>query len=86
VVALPPSHFVTARINASVSSPNDWDQTAFEWLEKAVSAQDPALAAIYVDASNNPITDDPCRLQFLASIGMSPAQLDAIEFSVTLSE
>ena len=59
---------------------------AFEWLEKAVQYQDSHLMRITLDAKDLPIQDDPRWLPFLENIGMSPAQLDAIEFNVTLPE
>ena len=59
---------------------------AFEWLEKAVQYQDSHLMRITLDAKDLPIQDDPRWLPFLENIGMSPAQLDAIEFNVRLPE
>jgi len=59
---------------------------AFEWLNKAVAYKDPGLAYIAVDPRFANIQFDPRWLPFLESIGMSPAQLAAIEFKVTLPE
>ena len=57
-------------------------ERAFEWLQKSVdkaegyfNPHDPFLRTL---------TDDPRWLPLLESIGRSPAQLDAIEFEVTL--
>ena len=57
---------------------------AFEWLDKAVQYNDPGLSLIAVDILFANIHDDPRWLPFLESIGMSPEQLAAIEFNVTL--
>jgi len=57
---------------------------AFEWLAKAVEYKDPGLAEIPTQREFANIHDDPRWLPFLESIGKSPAQLDAIEFKVTL--
>ncbi len=57
---------------------------AFEWLAKAVEYKDPGLAEIPTQIEFATIHDDPRWLPFLQSIGKSPAQLDAIEFEVTL--
>jgi hypothetical protein len=59
---------------------------AFEWLAKAVHYQDAGLARIIGEALFTRIHDDPRWSPFLESIGRSPAQLDAIEFEVTLPE
>ena len=57
---------------------------AFEWLHKAVEDGDPGLTNIVVQPEFGNIQSDPRWLPFLESIGKSPAQLDAIEFKVTL--
>jgi hypothetical protein len=57
---------------------------AFEWLDKSVEYKDPGLASIVIEPLFANIHDDPRWLPFLESIGMSPQQLDAIEFNVTL--
>ncbi len=57
---------------------------AFEWLDKAVEYADPGLSDTVVEPAFGNIHDDPRWLPFLESIGKSPAQLDAIEFKVTL--
>ena len=59
---------------------------AFEWLDKAVQYKDPGLRQIPVQSEFTNIHKDPRWLPFLESIGKSPAQLDAIEFKVTLPE
>ena len=57
---------------------------AFAWLEKAVAHRDTGLAEVVAQPLFDNISDDPRWLPFLESIGKSPAQLDAIEFKVTL--
>jgi TolB-like protein/cytochrome c-type biogenesis protein CcmH/NrfG len=59
---------------------------AFEWLGKAVQDVDVGLAQIVNQPEFINIHDDPRWLSFLKSIGMSPKQLDAIEFKVTLPD
>jgi TolB-like protein/Flp pilus assembly protein TadD len=59
---------------------------AFEWLDKAVQYSDPGLANIAETSEFLNIQNDPRWLPFLERIGKSPAQLDAIEFKVTLPE
>jgi len=59
---------------------------AFDWLERAAQMKDSNLQsnihAVYFDNIHN----DSRWLPFLESIGMSPAQLAAIEFNYTLPE
>ena len=59
---------------------------AFEWLAKAIEYKDPGLTEIPTQLEFANIHDDPRWLPFLESIGKSPAQLDAIEFKVTLPQ
>jgi TolB-like protein/Flp pilus assembly protein TadD len=59
---------------------------AFAWLGKAVQYQDKDLTFIVSEPLFANIHYDPRWLPFLEGIGMSPAQLDAIEFEVTLPE
>lgn len=59
---------------------------AFIWLDKAVQQKDPGLNSIPISRGFANIHDDPRWLPFLESIGRSPAQLDAIEFKITLPE
>jgi adenylate cyclase len=59
---------------------------AFEWLAKAVEYKDAGLAEIPTQIEFANIHGDPRWLAFLESIGKSPAQLDAIEFNVTLPD
>jgi TolB-like protein/Tfp pilus assembly protein PilF len=59
---------------------------AFAWLDKAVQYKTGELNFIVVEPRFTNIYDDPRWLPFLESIGMSPAQLAAIEFEVTLPE
>jgi adenylate cyclase len=61
-------------------------ERAFEWLDKAVRYKDTGLSFISTQAEFTNIHKDPRWLPFLESIGKSPAQLDAIEFKVTLPE
>jgi len=57
---------------------------AFAWLEKSVKYKDPGLGEVVRQPLFRNISDDPRWLPFLESIGKAPAQLDAIEFRVTL--
>jgi len=59
---------------------------AFEWLEKAVQFKDTGLPYIGSNILFANIHSDPRWLPFLESIGKSPEQLAAIEFTVTLPE
>jgi len=59
---------------------------AVVWLEKAVAYHDPGLSEIVGEPLFANLHDDPRWLPFLESIGMSPDQLAAIEFNVTLPE
>ncbi len=59
---------------------------AFAWLDKAVQSKTVNLNSIVDEPRFTNIYDDPRWVPFLESIGMSPAQLDAIEFEVTLPE
>src|SRR5262249_42635267 len=55
---------------------------AFEWLEKAVAYQDPALGDIVTENLFDKIHSDPRWLPFLRKIGKAPDQLAKIEFKV----
>ncbi len=57
---------------------------AFEWLDKAVTYNDPGLAEIANEPLFDNIRSDPRWLPFLERVGKSPAQLAAIEFRVRL--
>ncbi len=57
---------------------------AFEWLDKAVAYNDPALAEIMIEPLFANLHSDPRWLPFLEKIGKAPEQLAAIEFHVTL--
>ena len=61
---------------------NETDR-AFEWLNKSIEYGD-WLSPIYLDPMFNNLHDDPRWLPLLESIGDLPAQLDMIEFNVTL--
>lgn len=57
---------------------------AFEWLGKAENYKDPGLMEVVVHPLFANIYSDPRWLPFLESIGMSPEQLAAIDFRITL--
>jgi TolB-like protein/Tfp pilus assembly protein PilF len=57
---------------------------AFEWLEKAAALDTSEATWNLHDPMFSNIHDDPRWLPFLESIGMSPAQLGAIEFNVII--
>ncbi len=59
---------------------------AFAWLDKAVQQNQPSLRGFTGTFLFENLHDDPRWLPFLERVGMSPAQLDAIEFKVTLPE
>jgi tetratricopeptide (TPR) repeat protein len=55
---------------------------AFEWLDKAVTYQDPALSDIVAENLFDKIHSDPRWLPFLRKIGKAPDQLAKIEFKM----
>ena len=55
---------------------------AFEWLDKAVTQQDPGLSEIAAEPLFANLRDDPRWLPFLRKIGKAPEQLAAIKFDV----
>ncbi len=59
---------------------------AFDWLDKAAQYKDPLLGVTVATTLLANLHDDPRWLPFLGRIGMSPAQLAAIEFNVMLPE
>ena len=59
---------------------------AFAWLNQAVADNNLGLGEIAIQPLFANIHNDPRWLPFLESIGMSPDQLAAIEFNVTLPE
>jgi len=59
---------------------------AFEWLDKAVASNEPGLSDISTTLEFNNLHDDPRWKLILESIGKSPEQLAAIEFSVIVPE
>jgi len=71
---------------AFVLAYRDEADRAFAWLEKAAAYNDTGLAEVVRQPLFQNLFDDPRWLPFLESIGKSPAQLDAIEFNVTLPE
>ncbi|MDX1554813.1 MAG: tetratricopeptide repeat protein [Xanthomonadales bacterium] len=59
---------------------------AFQWLDHAVKVSDPGLSDTPIDPLFENVRDDPRWLPFLEKLGKSPAQLDAIEFEISLPE
>ena len=59
---------------------------AFEWLHKAMEHDDPGLSQIITQPQFMVLHGDPRWEAFLTKLGKSPAQLDAIEFEVTLPQ
>jgi len=59
---------------------------SFEWLDKARQSAATSLTYIAVEPLFASLHDDPRWLSFLEECGMSPAQLDAIEFQVPPSD
>lgn len=57
---------------------------AFKWLNRSVQLNATSLTYIAVEPLFENIHDDPRWLPFLESIGMSPQQLAAIEFNVSI--
>ena len=55
---------------------------AFEWLDRAVTQQDPGLSEIASEPLFANLHDDPRWLPFLRKIGKAPEQLAAIKFDV----
>jgi len=59
---------------------------AFEWLDKAHEYHDSGLSQVHEEILFANIHDDARWLSFLERLGVSPKQLAAIEFVVTLPE
>jgi TolB-like protein/class 3 adenylate cyclase len=57
---------------------------AFEWLDKAVAAQDFFLSIAAIEPIFDPLRNDPRWLPFLRKIGYAPEQLARIELKVTM--
>jgi tetratricopeptide (TPR) repeat protein len=57
---------------------------AFEWLDKAVTYQDPGLSDIVRENLLDNVHSDPRWLPFLRKLGLAPEQLAKIQFKVTL--
>jgi tetratricopeptide (TPR) repeat protein len=57
---------------------------AFEWLDKAIAAQDSNLATIHLEPLFANLHKDPRWLPLLHKLGQAPEQLAKIEFKVTL--
>jgi hypothetical protein len=57
---------------------------AFQWLGRAVAQKEVGLDQQFLHHFFHPLHTDPRWAAFLESVGSSPAQLDAIEFEVTL--
>jgi tetratricopeptide (TPR) repeat protein len=62
---------------------NESDQ-AFEWLDKAVTLQDPGVSEVAYQPLFANVHDDPRWLPFLRRIGKAPEQLAAIRFEPEL--
>ena len=71
---------------ASVHAFRNETNLAFTWLKRAEENSGPELTGINVSPLFASLYDDPRWLPFLEGIGMSPEQLAAIEFKVTLPE
>jgi hypothetical protein len=72
-------------IAAAVAGQGDVDG-AFEWLERAATEGDPIFYELhYLGWVWESIDDDPRWLPFLQRSRMSPADLDAIEFTVPIA-
>jgi TolB-like protein/Flp pilus assembly protein TadD len=56
---------------------------AFDWLEKAVALRDPGLPNIVSNIMFRALHDDPRWPPFLESVGKSPQQLQAVDFSIS---
>ena len=59
---------------------------AFEWLDKAVTQEDPGLSEIAYNPLFANLHADPRWLPFLRKIGKAPEQLAAIKFDVKLPQ
>jgi tetratricopeptide (TPR) repeat protein len=59
---------------------------AFEWLDQAVTIRDPGLTSIASDVMFTRIRSDSRWEPFLKSIGKSSADLNNIDFKVTLPQ
>jgi tetratricopeptide (TPR) repeat protein len=59
---------------------------AFEWLDKAVTYQDPGLSNVVTENLFDKIHSDPRWLPFLRKIGKAPDQLAKIQFKVTVPQ
>ncbi len=57
---------------------------AFEWLDKAVAQNEAGLQDQFLRPFYAPLHGDPRWGEFLARVGSSPEQLDAIELQITL--
>ena len=57
---------------------------AFEWLDKAIAAQDSNLATIHLEPLFANLYKDPRWSSLLHKLGQAPEQLAKIEFKVTL--
>ena len=56
---------------------------AFEWLDKAIAAQDPNLSTIHLEPLLANLHEDPRWLPLLHKLGQAPDQLAKIPFKVT---
>ena len=69
---------------ASILAFRNEPDRAFEWLSKAEKNNDISVGDPTYDPLFAKVASDPRWAQYLERIGMSQAQLDAIEFTVTL--
>jgi len=74
---------VTPSLVAAVFAYRDQADEAFEWLNSESIAGDPYIMVLNFPPFSG-LRSDQRWLPFLASIGRSPTQLDAIKFEVTL--
>ena len=59
---------------------------AFEWINRAVAADDPEIGITHTNPSFKPLRRDPRWLPLLSSMGLAPEQLAKIKFEATLPE
>ena len=71
---------------ASIWAYRNEPEQAFAWISKAEEYKDSGLGEPAYDLLFANIIDDPRWAQLMERIGKSPAQLDAIEFEVTIPQ
>jgi len=57
---------------------------AFEWLERTIQSRATRLYGMVGNRPLDNLHDDPRWLPFLGKLGMSPKQIDAVDFDVKL--